>query len=69
MGPKYNAATSLEELGSTKTYRRSKCTPNRVKVPNLTQAAKSNACCDCEGGGKGPPFHQYMPKVSFMGPR
>ena len=23
MGPKYNAATSLEELGSTKTYRRS----------------------------------------------
>ena len=40
MGPKYNSATSLEELGSNKIYRRSKCASKMVEVPNLAQAAK-----------------------------
>ena len=41
MSPKYNDATSLEELGSTKTYRRSKRALKRVQVPaNLAQAVK-----------------------------
>src|SRR5210317_561316 len=41
MGPKYNVATSREELGRTTTYRRSKRHSKRAKVPNLAQAAKS----------------------------
>lgn len=40
IGPKYNVATSIEEMGSTKIYRRSKHALKRVKVPNLAQAAK-----------------------------
>src|SRR6056300_16808 len=40
MGPKYNVATCVEELGSTKSYWRSKRLSKRVKVPNLAQAAK-----------------------------
>ena len=40
MGPKYNDATCVEELGSTKTYWRSKHLSKRTKVPNLAQAAK-----------------------------
>jgi hypothetical protein len=53
MGPKYNAATSLEELGSTKTYRRSKRASNVAE----SQSAKSGqdsqtgavGCCDGKG--------------------
>src|SRR5210317_74833 len=41
MGPKYNVATCVEELGSTNTFRRSKHLSKRAKVPNLAQAAKS----------------------------
>ena len=41
MGPKYNVATCVEELGSTKSYWRSKRLSKRVEVPNLAQAAKS----------------------------
>ena len=43
MSPKYIAATSFEELENIKTYRRSKCgsTLNRVEVPSLAKAAKS----------------------------
>ena len=41
MGPKYNVATCVEELGSTKSYWRSKRLLKRIKVPNLAQAAKS----------------------------
>ena len=40
MGPKCNVATCVEELGSTKTYWRSKHPSERSKVPNLAQAAK-----------------------------
>ena len=40
MGPKYNVATSIEEMESTKIYRRSKHALKRVKVPNLAQVAK-----------------------------
>ena len=40
MGPKYNVATCVEELGSTKAYWRSKHLSKRTKVPNLAQAAK-----------------------------
>src|SRR6056300_1450240 len=40
MGPKCNGATCVEELGSTKTYWRSKRHLKRAKVPNLAQAAK-----------------------------
>ena len=38
MGFKYNVATCVEELGSTKTYWRSKHLLKRTKVPNLAQA-------------------------------
>src|SRR5210317_1023694 len=41
MGPKYNVATCVEELGSTTSYWRSKRLSKRVEVPNLAQAAKS----------------------------
>ena len=41
MGPKCNVATCVEELGSTKSYWRSKRHSKRVKVPNLAQANKS----------------------------
>src|SRR5210317_565737 len=44
MGPKYNVATCVEELGSTKSYRRSKRLSKRVKVPNMAQPAKSELC-------------------------
>ena len=41
MGPKYNVETWVEELGSTKTYWRSKCLSKTTrKVPNLAQTAK-----------------------------
>ena len=40
MGPKYNVATCVDELGSTKSYWRSKRLSKRVKVPNLAQTAK-----------------------------
>src|SRR6056300_1248499 len=40
MGPKYDVATCVEELGSTKPYWRSKRISKRSKVPNLAQAAK-----------------------------
>src|SRR5210317_23264 len=40
MGPKYNVATCIEELGSTKSYWRSKRLSKRVKITNLAQAAK-----------------------------
>ena len=36
-------------MGSTKTYRRSKRAPKRVKVPNLTQAAKSELLVAVKG--------------------
>src|SRR6056300_1221387 len=41
MGPKYNVATCVEELGSTTSYWRSKRPSKRVEAPNLAQAAKS----------------------------
>ena len=41
MGPKYNVAMCIEELGSTKSYWRSKRLSKRVEVPNLAQAAIS----------------------------
>ena len=40
MGHQNNVATCIEELGSTKSYWRSKHLTKRVKVPNLAQAAK-----------------------------
>ena len=40
MGPKYNVATCVEELGGTKSYWRSKRLSKRVEVPNLAQPAK-----------------------------
>ena len=41
MGPKYNVATCVEELKSTKSYWRSKRLSKRAEVPNLARAAKS----------------------------
>ena len=78
MGPNNIAATSLEELGSTKTYRRSKHTSKRVEVPNLAhQTAKSEllviGCC--EGEGKARHSFNIHPKALhgsqrlFMGPK
>ena len=61
MGPKYNAATAREELGSTISYWRSIRHPKRARVPNLAQAAKSEPFAPTRGG-KGHPFLQYMPK-------
>ena len=40
IGSKLNVATRVEELGSTKAYRRSKHLSKRAKVPNLYKAAK-----------------------------
>ena len=40
MGPKYNVATTREELDRTITYWRSKRQSRRVNVPNPAQAAK-----------------------------
>jgi hypothetical protein len=40
MGPKYNAATSIDKLGSTNMYRRSKRASKKVKMPNLVKTAK-----------------------------
>src|SRR5210317_1152997 len=41
MGPKYNVATCVEELGYTKSFWRSKHLLKRVEVPNLAQADES----------------------------
>ena len=41
MGPKYNVAMCIEELGCTTSYWRSKCLSKRAEVSNLAQAAKS----------------------------
>ena len=65
MGHQNNVATCVEELGSTKTYRRSECAPKRTRIPNLVTAKSElsvavNLCI----GGRGPPFLQYMPKSS-----
>ena len=54
MGPKYNAATSFEEMGNTKQYRKSKRLSKRVKeVPNLAQTGSHIAAdgigCKWEG--------------------
>src|SRR6056300_544958 len=49
MGPKYNVATCVEELGCTKSYWRSKRLSKRVKVPNLAQAAKSELLVALKG--------------------
>ena len=35
MSPKYNAATGIEELGGTKTYRRSKRASKSIEVPQI----------------------------------
>ena len=40
MGPKYNVATCVEELGGTRSYWRSKRLSKRAEVPNLALAAK-----------------------------
>src|SRR5210317_1419131 len=42
MGPKYNVATCVEELGSTKSYWRSKHLSKRVEVPNLAPTEHNN---------------------------
>ena len=49
MGPKYNDATSLEELGSTKTYRRSKRASKSSIIwsrhaPKASTSEKRNMC-------------------------
>ena len=49
MGPKYNVATCVEELGSTKSYWRSKRLSRRVEVPNLALAAKSELLVAVKG--------------------
>src|SRR6056300_1099770 len=49
MGPKYNVATCVEELGSTKSYWRSKRPLKRVEVPNLAMAAKSELLVALKG--------------------
>src|SRR5210317_119839 len=41
MGPKYNIATCVKDLGTTNTSRSSNHLSKRAKVPNLAQAAKS----------------------------
>jgi len=46
MGPKYNAATSLEELGSTKTYRRSKRASNVAESQSANYQTGAVGCCD-----------------------
>ena len=66
MGPKYNAAISLEELESTKTYRRSKFASKRVKVPNLAQTAKSELLVAVKGRDR-PTIPSNMPNC--MGPK
>ena len=68
MGPKYNAATSLEELGSTKTYRKKKRALKRVKVPNLAQATKQEQLVAVKERERRPPLLQYMPKGSSWVP-
>ena len=71
MSPKYNAATSLEELGSTtNTYRRSKCasTSNRVEVPNLAKAAKSELLVAVEERERHTIPSIYAQRL-FMGPK
>ena len=52
MGHENNVATCVEELGCTKTYRRSKCASKRVKVSNLAQASHFIVVGRCEGEGK-----------------
>ena len=49
MGPKYNVATYVEELGGTNIYWRSKCLSKRVVVPNLAQAAKFELLATMKG--------------------
>ena len=70
MSPKYNAATSLEELGSTNIYRRSKCasTSNRVEVPNLAKAAKSELLVAVEERERHTIPSIYAQRL-FMGPK
>jgi hypothetical protein len=64
MGPKYNAVTSLEELGSLKTYRRSKCSLKRVKGPNLAKTPKLELLVAMMGRERYTPFLQYILKGS-----
>src|SRR5210317_1100827 len=61
MGPKYNVATCVEELGCNNTYRRSKHLSKRAKVPNLAHAAKSEPFAPVKVY-KAHPFLQYMPR-------
>ena len=63
MGLKYNAATSLDELWSLKTYR-SKCSLKRVKVPNLAQAPKLELLVAMKGRERYTPFLQLILKGS-----
>ena len=54
MGPKYNVATCVEELGNTNSCWRSKSLSKWVKVPNPAQAASQIGAvgrCDCEVEG------------------
>ena len=44
MGPEYNAATSLEELGSTKTDMRSKRASKRVKKCQISARQPNWSC-------------------------
>ena len=54
MGPKYNDATSSEDMGSTKTCSRSKRALKRVKVPNLAQAVDLEKFGAIKGGNGHP---------------
>ena len=65
MGPKYNVATCVEELGGTRSYWRSKHPPKRVEVPNLAQAAKLEllAVGRCEVEGKAINSFNTRPKA------
>ena len=58
MGPKYNVATCIEELGGTKSYWRSKRPSKRVEVPNLALAAKSELLVAVKG--------REMPSIPSM---
>ena len=58
ISPKYNAATSIEELGSTNMYRRSKRDSKRVEMPNLWCPNSQIGIVGCREG-KGKAHHTF----------
>src|SRR5210317_848932 len=66
MGPKYNVATCVEELGSTKSYWRSKRLSKRVEVPKTWPSSQIGAVGRCEVEGKA--IHSFNVNVCLKAP-